>query len=196
MNKSGVIFLMSLVAFSACKSSSKLSQSSAGSPGCMSTIAAGIPNIEWVEHGDDVLYDKDNPVMLPKEHKVFSVDNAQASAFFAHAKANPVEVAIPLPRECKVFNMKESGTISPELSKKFPGLVALKGGEEKTGKGDARLEWDGIKITGQVIWDDATYMVMPMQRSGRYYYLVYAKIDEPKPKAEPEQKMQILEFTK
>jgi hypothetical protein len=196
MNKSGVFLLMSLVALGACKTSSKLSQSSAGKPGCMSTVAAGVPNIEWVRHSDDVLYDKDNPVMLPKEHGVFSVDESQARAFFAHAKANTVEVAIPFPKDCKVFSMKESGTMSPELSKKFPGLVSLKGGEAQTGKADARLEWDGIKITGQVIWDDATYMVMPMPRNGKYYYVVYAKIDEPQPKPAPDNRMQILEFTK
>jgi hypothetical protein len=162
----------------------------------MATVAAGVPNIEWIGQSDGVLYDKDNPVMLPKNHGLFSVDEAQASAFFAHAKANKVDVAIPFPSACKTFSMKESGTMSPELSKRFPALVSLKGGEAKTGKGDARLEWDGIKITGQIIWDDATYMIMPMQRGAKYYYLVYAKIDEPKPKAEPDNRMQILELTK
>lgn len=202
MNKIGIAILsFGLITLaSACKTSTKLTADNnkltVGSVACVSNAAAGVPNISWVVEADESLYDKDNPVMLPQDHSLYSVDPSQASAYFAHAKAGETEIALPLPVGCKTFKMKISSTMSPELSKKYPNLVALSGNEAGTGKGDARLEYNGSRISGQIIWGKSVYMIMPVQKQGKYYYIVYEKQDSPEPKKMNETKAEVIRYDK
>lgn len=143
-------------------------------------MEADVPHIDWFEANRAAL-EKDKELNLPVAYHVYTVEETQLNRFFETAveqsSDKEVKTVVPLGGAgCQVFTVKRSGTMSPELSKKYPELVSLSG-TGTNGTGDLRLDFDGKKMNGQVIWRNETYLISPVEHSNKTYYIIYKKSD-------------------
>ena len=136
------------------------------------------PHLDWIVE-DNAVLEKMQTLTKPTNYRVYSLDSAQAKAFFNAARASKGKTVIPLPApyECRNFELSESGAMSDELKKKYPDIVSLKGTDDATKKSDVRLDYDGNKVRGQIIWAGEVYLITPVKGENGYYYMVYAKKD-------------------
>jgi hypothetical protein len=139
---------------------------------------ADVPHLDWIVE-DNAVLEKMQTLTRPTNYKVYSLDSAQAKTFFNTAKTSGGKTVIPLPApyECKSFSLSESGAMSDKLKAKYPDIVSLKGTDEDTKKSDVRLDFDGNKVRGQIIWGGEVYLITPVRGEKGYYYMVYAKKD-------------------
>jgi hypothetical protein len=168
--------------FASCGSSKEMAAS--GTSG-VKKVACGkvamepdVPHIDWFESDGRLAKAKD--LNLPAAYNTYVVEETQLKRFFEVAAAGDVKqvkTVVPLGTTgCQVFHVKRSGTMSPGLAEKYPELVSLSGTGEK-GTGDLRLDFDGKKMSGQVIWKNDIYLVSPIEYSNRFYYIIYKKSD-------------------
>lgn len=143
------------------------------------------PHLDWIME-DNAVLDKMQTLTKPKSYKVYSLDSAQAKSFFNAAKTTGAKTVIPLPApyECKSFSLSESGAMSDKLKAKYPDIVSLKGTDDDTKKSDVRLDFDGSKVRGQIIWAGEVYLITPVRGESGYYYMIYAKKDTGEKKQE------------
>lgn len=142
-------------------------------------IETDVPHIDWFEESNTGLaaHPELNP---PKAYKVYTLESSQLKRFFeAAADGNKqTKTVVPLNGAvgCRVFSMKRSGTIPKALAEKYPGLVSLSGNGVE-GMGDIRLDYDGNKMNGQVIWKEEVYLIAPVEYDRQVHYIVYKKSD-------------------
>ena len=140
------------------------------------------PHLDWIIEENSVL-DNVTTLSRPSSYKVYSLDSVQLRSFFHAAKGTPgkpgsVKTILPLPApfECRTYAFSESNAMSQQLKEKYPDIVSLKGSDE-TGKADARLDYDGMKLRGQIMWNKEIYLISAIPNNGRYYYMVYLRSD-------------------
>jgi hypothetical protein len=115
----------------------------------------------------------------PASYSEYTV--AGATGFFERAKEGPQDIMVPLPDGCRAFKTSLSETMSPELRKKYPQLVSLKGSNDAGD--DLRLDWDGSTFRGQVLTaaGGKTYLITPLTGTATNY-MVYDRADSRDPK--------------
>jgi hypothetical protein len=178
-----IIIFSGLVLATSCRSSQSATADKAGKQTNGNAVCkladANKPQIKWAAETDEVL--KGNNVILPSVYSIFSADSASLKTFFMAAKPSTenskVDVVVPMPQPfgCKIFSVFQSSTMAPELQKKFPDIVTLKGVDKETGMNDVRLEYNGRMMQGQVTMNGEIYLVSPLSNNDRFYYIVYAK---------------------
>ncbi|RYD52211.1 MAG: hypothetical protein EOP52_08555 [Sphingobacteriales bacterium] len=112
---------------------------------------------------------------IPTAYSAYTLTGG--SDFFQAAKTQPAQASLRLPSGCQQFTLTRSETMSPELARKYPQLVSLKGGG--TGGRDLRIDWDGQVMRGQVIEMNKTYLIEPYNTASGTVYLVFDKADVP-----------------
>lgn len=110
---------------------------------------------------------------LPGNYTVFTADNEKA--FFTAAKKLDGTAAIQLPSGCRRFRLSLSDAMSPEMMKRYPDLVSLKG--SAADGTDLRLDWDGTSMRGQVVENGKSYLLEPHVTGIQKVYLLYSKDD-------------------
>lgn len=126
------------------------------------------------------------PFPKPLKYELYAVRPEQVRRFFAFFRALPedsskapdITLSVPLPHpvNCRRFSVRQSDVLSPALRQKYPDLIALRGTNPEAG-GDLRLEYDGEKMKGQVLWQGQVFLLEPLQKDNGYVYLVYTKED-------------------
>lgn len=126
------------------------------------------------------------PFPPPVRYRLYSLEQKQLDrffAFFTNAAADSsrsgeqiLSVPLPGPIGCRFFRLRRSDVLSAALQQKYPNLIALRGLSEEGGN-DLRLEYDGKKMKGQVIWQGQIYLIDPLEKDGAYVYVLYAKED-------------------
>lgn len=186
--KSSYLYLMLVCAWVGCFSSCRGSKETAASGlSGVRKVACGkvaiepdVPHIDWFETSG-ITFDKDKEENLPAAYKVYSLEEVQLQRFFEAAVAEEhmkqVKTVIPLgSMNCQVFLLRKSDTVPEGLGEKYPQIVSLSG-TGINGTGDLRLDFDGTKINGQVIWKNDVYLITPIEHSKKIYYIIYKKSD-------------------
>lgn len=193
-----------MCATAGCSSSRKLS----GAVACSNASSTGNSSrVAWL-HAPKVDTSFVFPFPLPSKYGLYEIAAAELNGFFAFFKGRAsdsaqvresvISIPLPAPAGCQAFRVRHSDVLSPALQQKYPELVALRGVSAEGGH-DLRLEYDGVKMKGQVLWQGQVYLVEPLQpaRTGdNYLYMIYAKEDagirkrmfEQQEQAPPEQK--------
>ncbi|RYD57443.1 MAG: hypothetical protein EOP56_09045 [Sphingobacteriales bacterium] len=136
-----------------------------------------MPHIDWFEANNTLTANAD--LQLPAVYKTYSLSESPLKRFFeTAAQGKTVKTVVPLGGNtgCQLFNVKKSGTMSGPLADKYPGLVSLSG-TGINGTGDIRLDFDGTKMNGQVIWKNEAYLISPVTQGSKRYYIIYKKSD-------------------
>jgi len=170
---------------------SKKSSVAARDTGCRNApLAAGDPSVGWQKTPPG---DAAQGAPLPKRFESYTISKEELDTFFAYAgKAKTAcSFAVPLPEPlgCQYFTVTPSGTLPEALAAKFPGMAALKGTAVYNRNAELRLDYDGARMHAQVIWDDAVYLVMPVQRGNDVVYIIYNKKDSGEEKQPFERKV-------
>lgn len=140
------------------------------------------PRLEWIIEDTSVLSGL-KTMERPSSYKVYSLDSVQAKTFFrsfndTSRKQEKIRMTLPLPapNECKAFDVSNSRVMNKKLKEKYPELVTLQG-RGTDGKGDARINYDGIKVKIQVNMNGEIILINPIRHNGRTYYVAYARAD-------------------
>lgn len=140
------------------------------------------PHLEWIIEDTSVLSGL-KTMERPSSYKVYSLDSVQAKTFFrsfndTSRKQERITMVLPLPapNECKAFIVSNSRVMSKALKEKYPELVTLQG-RGTDGKGDARINYDGIKVKIQVNMNGEIVLINPIRHNGRTFYVAYARAD-------------------
>jgi hypothetical protein len=145
----------------------------------------GSPKVLWTLV-DNPTADLVKDFKLPTTFTTYSLDANQLSTFFAAANADGASsiLSIPLPAEigCQEFVLKSSGTMASGLQKNFPQIVSLKGGAFSPTGIDARIDYDGTRMRGQITWELKVYYVTPITVNDNTLYIVYAATDATVPR--------------
>ncbi len=165
---------MSLILFAACTSPQK-TVSTEDATGC-NRAQAGTATLQLTPVDGQKLQFTGTGPTVPTAYTAYTLTGG--TAFFQAAKIQAATAALQLPSGCQTFALTRSETMSPELARKYPQLVSLKG--TGTGGRDLRLEWDGQVLHGQVIETDKTYWMEPYNTASGTVYLVFDKADLPK----------------
>ncbi len=136
---------------------------------------------------------KQASAQLPRKYSVYITDAAKLRKFLSAIKNNAntqTEIVLPLSEQsgCAAFQVIPSGTLSPELSKKFPQLVSLKGTAVQDKNTSVRLDYNGSELNAEILQGGVSYIIAPWKKGKKTYYLVYKKEDsgvEKKPFEEP-----------
>lgn len=79
---------------------------------------------------------------------------------------------------CILFHLEPSGTLSPELQKKYSDIKSWKGNSIADPTVQLRLDFDGKSIQAAIIKNEKTEFLSPWQdNQGTTYYLLYKKED-------------------
>ncbi|WP_198666820.1 hypothetical protein [Taibaiella helva] len=121
-------------------------------------------------------------VTLPKTFSVYIVNEKSLQRYLAMAgKRGNTPTTIHLPslsdQECIRFKVISSGTLSPELAAKFPGLVSLKGLGIDDISASVRIDYDGKVMNAEIRQQDRYYIIAPWKKGNKTYYVVYRKED-------------------
>lgn len=173
-----------MCAIAACSSSRKLSSTVA----CSNASAQDqSPRVSWSSAPIDTPQTLSFP--LPAKYSLYEIWGGELISFFAvfknatpdSAQARELTITIPLPTPagCQAFRVRRSDVLSPALQQKYPDLIALRGVSAEGGH-DLRLEYDGVRIKGQVLWQGQVYLVEPLyptRKGDKHLYMIYAKED-------------------
>jgi hypothetical protein len=188
--KGTALVILALISLS-CKSTRKTA--SATGTGNTATVSKKVacaeqvkessqPHLDWIIEENSVL-DNLTTLSRPSSYRVYSLDSLQLRAFFYSAKGTEGKpgnaktvLPLPTPFECRTYALTESNAMSPKLREKYPDIVSLKGTDE-SGKADARLDYDGSKVRGQIMWNKEVYLISAVKNNGKTYYMVYLRSD-------------------
>lgn len=164
-----------LLSVASCSGQKKVSAvSAAGSKiACAQTeIPVAGAHIDWYRTPSEALAGVE---LLPSTYSVFTIAQGQLRTFFESTNNTAGITVIPLPSGCLRFALKRSGAMSEELQKKYPGMVSLNGTDEQGA--DARLDFDGTQMSGQVTQKGMVYLIQPVKKGSEVYYIIYKKSD-------------------
>jgi|SRR5690606_16657174 len=150
---------------------------------CSSSL--GNNQLHWTFHNDASVLDwkhAEGKRKLPKKFQMFAVNKQELQAYLTAANVSGVQSIIALPISegigCRRFEVSPSGTLSPELAKKYPQLISLKGVSAENEQADLRIDFDGEKMEAQINWNNQIFYISSWPaHSGELYYLVYKKED-------------------
>ncbi|WP_118972769.1 hypothetical protein [Taibaiella koreensis] len=133
---------------------------------------------------------RQHTVTLPKSFSVYIVDERKLQAYLKMAgKRGATPTAINLPalndEGCTRFKVIASGTLSPELAAKFPGLVSLKGIGVDDIAASVRLDYDGTVMNAELRQQEKYTIIAPWKSGKKTYYVVYRKEDATGPRSTP-----------
>ena len=138
------------------------------------------PRLEWIIEDDSVLNGL-TTMERPSSYKVYSLDSAQAKTFFrsfndTSRKQERITMYLPLPAPhgCKAFNVSNSKVMNQKLKEKYPEIVTLQG-VGADGKGDVRINYDGIRVKTQVNMNGEIILLNAVRHKGRTFYVAYAR---------------------
>lgn len=119
---------------------------------------------------------------LPRQYSIYTTDDKSLKDYMALAGrrgASATEISLPslVASGCTRFLVSGSGTLSPELAAKFPGLVSLKGNGIEDAGASVRLDFDGKLMNAEIRQQEAYYIIAPWKKGNRTYYLLYRKED-------------------
>jgi hypothetical protein len=134
--------------------------------------------------GDPIVWQKaDAPATgtsgfpLPAVFETYTTDaNQLKNLLMAAPTASPqaiINIPLPAPLFCQSFELKNAGTMSPELAEKYPEIVSLKGSGINNVAAAIRLDFDGQKMRGQITWDEKTFLIYPLQTQEGMRYIIY-----------------------
>lgn len=81
---------------------------------------------------------------------------------------------LPAPHGCKAFNVSNSKVMNQKLKEKYPEIVTLQG-VGADGKGDVRINYDGIRVKTQVNMNGEIILLNAVRHKGRTFYVAYAR---------------------
>jgi hypothetical protein len=165
---------LSLVVLAACTTPRKTA-STDGTTGC-NQARAGIATLRLTPVERQKIQFARTDQVVPTAYSAYTLSGG--TDFFQAAKSQPATAALQLPSGCQTFTVTRSETMSPELARKYPQLVSLKG--TGTGGRDLRLEWDGQVLHGQVMETDKTYWIEPYNTASGTVYLLFDKAALPR----------------
>ncbi|MEI8279752.1 MAG: hypothetical protein WCG87_08295 [Bacteroidota bacterium] len=164
------------------------------------TNRKGVCGLDNVDEKKVIWYAMDNPtadkvtgIILPSSFSTYVLDSEQLRAFYTNVNASigkeeivhTISIPMPKPINCQVFEVRPSGVMAPELQAKFPEIASLKGTAVSHGGVDCRLDYDGNKMRGQIIWDELVYYITPINVGNTVCYIVYAASDANEPRTQP-----------
>ncbi|HET9047615.1 MAG TPA: M12 family metallo-peptidase [Chiayiivirga sp.] len=113
----------------------------------------------------------------PAQFRALSLDSRSMAAYLAraHARGIATGVSLPLPEGgFSDFNVVDSGTLPPELQKKYPEILSFKGTDEKGRR--LRLDVSPLGFQAMVFDTDGIWLVRPeVIASGNDNYLSYRR---------------------
>lgn len=142
-------------------------------------VDAATPHIDWFMTEDALSNDRSD-ITLPVAYKAYVLEQNQLRRFFDSAAVGTegLKTVVPLPAGgCQLFQVKRSSAMSEALRNKYPQLVSLSGNSVKYPENDIRLDFDGTKMSGQIIWRSEVFLITPVAQGKDTYYIVYKKED-------------------
>lgn len=120
--------------------------------------------------------------LLPARYRVFRLAQAaliEQTRRWKLEKTDTIRLSLPLPEApfCQEFKVWGSGTLSEELSRKFPDLVSWKGISTDGRKTEVRIDFDGKHLSAEVGRNQQTYIISSWPAASGTVYLVYLKRD-------------------
>lgn len=133
-------------------------------------------HIDWYEENKSVLNASSEILVLPKHYRIYGVDTAQLSSFFAAIKAGKtITTVLPLPppADCQMF------TVSNNLKDgaKIPQGMIMAAGESNGQK--VAMNYYRENLTAHIDWFDMKYEMMTVRAKGLPYIIVYEKMPPP-----------------
>lgn len=139
-------------------------------------LPASSAHLDWIVEKGRVLNGY-TATKLPDNFEVFSIDSMQLTNFFTTAGSAgdtaTFATVVPLPDGCRVFKLVPSQIMAEGLQRKYPSIVSLKGNDVNTGQYDLRMNYDGTKMSGQVLTNNTVYTITPIFYNSHTYYIVY-----------------------
>jgi hypothetical protein len=80
-------------------------------------------------------------------------------------------------RQCVSFTLSRSGVLDPSLQQKYPGIISMKGRSADHHSAEARLDWNGRELRGQISFDGDIYYILPYKEGDNVAYLFYNRDD-------------------
>lgn len=138
--------------------------------------------LEWVKVQDArslKLPAKAGAAKLPLNYTVYTTNAYVLKKYISALKNKPGSIVLPGPgaMSCIPFHVSNSGTMSPELAARFPGIVSLKGYDAGHNSTTLRLDYDGKRLQAEMIIDGIAYILAPWEKKTATYYLLYKKED-------------------
>lgn len=92
----------------------------------------------------------------------------------AQAQGDVIEMTLPLPSGLVLFQLENSGTMSPELAAKFPDIKSYKGASSD-GKVHARIDTNEKGLFAEFRTETAKYLLSPLLKGSKVYYALYTE---------------------
>jgi hypothetical protein len=173
----GIIACFSLYIFQGCSSPRKAVEAKGpvvkAIPFCKDQLISRTPPLEWYKENKDNLRGLRDQ-QLPQVYEVYSITDNNLKRFFGGAEETRVtNIPLPDPIGCQVYELSNSGAMSAALQKKFPGIVSFKGQSISNKASEVRMDYGNGKMNAAVVWGNSSFIVKPVEASGRVYYIVY-----------------------
>jgi hypothetical protein len=160
-------------------------QEAAGRANTICRTTSGKEQLTWERvHNTGPLKLKPAPgnTALPRQYQVYRINERRLKQFLkaaANNKGEPFRISLPVSDEigCRIFDLNLSGTMSPELAKKFPELLSFKGTAVENKNANLRLDYDGQKMSAEITWNGEIYIMSAWKSGAVTYYLLFLKKD-------------------
>jgi hypothetical protein len=183
VSKSSLVCLSLLLLGASCSSSHKttggnITAKNSTVPASCSNTGKSTTELSWVGVANLTTAAAGGKI-LPAQFETYTIDNNQLKAFFSAAKQPDqrtiVSIPVPAPVGCQEFEVRSSSAVPPELAEKFPDMASLQGIGTINRAGDLRLDYDGSRLRGQVIWNGQVFLITPVESNGKLVYIIYDK---------------------
>lgn len=122
---------------------------------------------------------KTGTTKLPLKYSVYTINNALLKQYLVGLKSKPAHVVLPMPSPtgCGEFTVMNSGTMSAELSAKYPEILSMKGSDVTNPSTLLRLDYNGTELNAEMNITGVPYIIAPWRKGKITYYLLYKKED-------------------
>ncbi len=136
-------------------------------------------DIVWSAFTSNIDFDGGN---APLAYKAYACDPAVIDQHFSNRKNDGTNFKLALPvyidenEQCVLFNIAFSSTMSPELQKKYGGVMTFKGQAVTNAMHTIRAEYSkDVGLRAYINIEDKVILFMPIQSGGETIYICYDK---------------------